>query len=235
MLFSSPLFAGTVPPRIRIFYGAIFSLAITPAIKQFQPEIPQDMYGLLAAIAAEIAVGLIIGMCIQMLLISAQMAGSFLDMQFGLSSVQLFNPSLGSVSSILGQMKFMLALVLFLQLDGHHLMIRALVESYQITPHFETANLGALHTAILGLASKMFMIALQMAAPAAAVAVIIDAAAALINKAIPQMQVYFVSAGVKSGLGILTLAFGLPVIVSVVKMATEQTSYSIAEALGALK
>lgn len=230
MVLVSPLFGPAVAPRVRILFSMLIALSLGPVL---MPEIaiPSDLYGFVVLIAQEIMVGLLIGMCIHALLLAAQAAGSFLDLQLGLNSAQLFNPILGSNTSLMGQTKFMLALVLLLLLDGHHMMLQAYVQSYQIAPTFELVHLDKLVMAWTAFLGQMMVLSMQIAAPAAGVALIIDASAGLVNKSIPQMQVYFVTSGAKTAMGLLTVSFSLPIFAMVIRNGVDITSLRIIELL----
>ncbi|MFX8856587.1 flagellar biosynthetic protein FliR, partial [Acinetobacter baumannii] len=75
----------------------------------------------------------------------------------------------------------MLATVILLLADGHHLMFRAFVESYQV-PIGGIQMDGAFLSALLTLLFRLMLLAAQIAAPVSAVAVIVDVAAGVINK-----------------------------------------------------
>ncbi len=228
MVLVSPLFGPAVAPRVRILFSMLIALSLGPVV---MPHIvlPTDLYGFIALIAQELMAGLIIGLCIQALLLGAQAGGAFLDLQLGLSSAQLFNPIMGSNTSLMGQTKFMLSLVLLLMLDGHHMMLQAWVQSYEIAPTFGLQHLDKLVMAWSAFLGKIMFLSLQIAAPAAGVALIVDASAGLINKAIPQMQVYFVTAGAKTAMGLLTVSFSLPLMAMIIRNGVDQTALKIVE------
>ena len=80
MFLASPLFGGSVPGRVRVLFCFMFSMCVVPVVKGNIGVIPTDMYSLMIAILNEVGVGIIIGLCIQLLLLAAQMAGAFMDM-----------------------------------------------------------------------------------------------------------------------------------------------------------
>jgi len=230
MVMVSPLFGAAIAPKVRILFSFLVALTLGQTV---MPNIvpPTEVYGLGVLIAQEIMAGLLIGMCIQALLLAAQAAGSFLDLQLGLNSAQLFNPMLGMSTSLMGQVKFMLSLVLLLMLDGHHMMLTAYVSSYQIAPTFQMGSLEKLVMAWTAFLGQTLILSMQIAAPAAGVALIIDACAGLVNKSIPQMQVYFVTSGAKTMMGLMTVALGLPLMAMVVRQGVDNTALKISELL----
>jgi len=216
MLMSAPLYGQVVPVNIRVFLGAVLSLALLPVVGPHLPPAPSDLLGVAGLVGREAVMGLLIGGCLQMLLSAIQMAGSFLDLQIGIGSAQVFNPMLGQTASPLGQFKFLLATVIVLLLNGHHLMFDAFVRSYELggVPMTAMPEMLATLTSLLG---QLMLLALQIAAPVAAVTVIIDVAAGLVNKAVPQTQPFLISLPAKLGMGFLCLALGLPALVTAVQ------------------
>lgn len=231
MMLSSPMFGGAVPARVRMFFCLFFAACVAPMAAETVGPVPADMGVLVMMIAHEALVGLIIGLCMQLLLLAAQMAGTIMDMQLGFQMMQMFNPQIGGAVTVLGQFKFMLFLVLIFLLDGHHMMLNAFVQSYSATISFTPDNLEALKQGFLAFLGGICVLALQIAAPVAAVSFIVDAAAGVINKSIPQVPVYMVTMGAKTAMGIMAIALGLPLMVVAVRSGLEHTEQRIADLL----
>ncbi len=233
MFLASPLFGGSVPARVRVLFCFMFSVCVLPAAKDTIREVPPEMYSLFVAIVSEAAIGLIIGLCIQLLLLAAQMAGAFMDMQLGFQMMQMFNPQMGGQTTVLGQFKFLLFLVLVLLLDGHHMMLNAFVQSYQSPLAFDAQNLNDVKNGLVHFIGGVCILALQISAPVAAVSFIVDASSGVINKSIPQMPVSMVTMGAKTAMGITAIALGLPLMVVAVKNGLAFSGQQISEILTA--
>ena len=216
---SSPLLGGQTPVSIRVGFAAVTALALTPALRPYI-QAPTQTYELVTALLHEVAVGLLMGLTLQFLMQSAQMAGSFMDMQMGLGSGQVMNPMLGQPVSILAQFKYLLAIIVLVSMNGHHILFRALAESYQFD---SPLSLTGMKGGVLDFFGKTCILALQMSAPVAAVSIIVDAATGFVNKAVPQMQAFLVSLPAKIALGMVALALGLPVTVAAVQSGVEHS------------
>ncbi|MCH8275576.1 MAG: flagellar biosynthetic protein FliR [Armatimonadetes bacterium] len=207
MVLAAPLFsASSVPVTVRVFFALVLSLALTPLLHGVIP-VPDTLYGLVSMGFHEIVTGLLIGMVGQLVLLAAEIAGSFLDMHIGLGLASVLAPNVGIPSSVIGKFKFMLALVLFLTMNGHHLLINALIASYQVTAEL---SLQATFDVALISVGRMFMLALQIAAPVAAVAFVVDAAFGIISRAVPQINVLMAGISGKLLVGFVALSFALP-------------------------
>lgn len=217
MLLITPVFGSNVPVLLRAMAAGAISAAVTPVVLPYLPEAPQTLADLLTAVGTQAAAGLMIGLMLQLVVLSFQQAGSMLDLQIGLSTSQVLNPATGVMTTLLAHFKSMLAVVLILLVNGHHVALRAFAESFAMAPGFALDDLGAWLTAILALVGKFAWLAVQIAAPAAGVAIIIDAASGLANKAVPQMQVVLVSLPLKVLAGVLVLGMALPLTVAAVE------------------
>lgn len=202
--------------QIRIFACMAFSLSLAPVVQPMIGQMPDTIGELVMATAAQAASGIVLGLCLHLVVYAFQMAGTLLDVQVGLSSVSVFNPLSQQHVTLLGNLKMWLSIVLLLSFNGHHLIFRSLVESYGLTLDVELGKIAI--TTLLG---KMSLLALQIAAPVASAALIVDVASGFINKTIPQMQVYMVAMPAKIILGVTALMLSLPMLAGAVNAGVE--------------
>lgn len=211
MLLASPVFGGQATPgHVRVLTTVCIAGALTFAIAPNPMTPPAGVGGLGLAVANEAAAGLLLGAFMNLVLQVAQIAGSVLDMQIGLSMSQAINPIAGVSVTVLAQFKFMLAMVLYLSMNGHHQLLEAFANSYRSLPALGVDTMPGIANQVVGLVGAVFVLALQIAAPVLAVSVVVDASLGLINRAVPQMQVFLVGMPAKIILGLTVLAFGLP-------------------------
>jgi len=215
MFISSPVFsAQSTPLQVRIFTTMAISGALTVTLGPKIGPAPADMYAFVMAIAHEVLAGLLIGTFMSLVLQAAQMAGSLIDMQMGLSMSQVMNPVSGISSTVISQFKYMLAVVVFLSIDGHHMMLQAFSQSYGSMPGLSMEHLPQMKDSLVGLFGSLSVLAIQMAAPVLGVSLVVDAALGIINKAVPQMQVIVVGMPAKLVIGMIALSVGLPAVVA---------------------
>ncbi len=209
MVLASPLFTGTgTPTMVRIFFALALSFAISPLL-QGHIAVPAEMYGLAAFGFYEIVCGLMIGFAVQMVLLSAQVAGAFLDIQVGFGLGSVLAPNTSVPATVLSRFKFMMAMVVFISMNGHHLLINALIASYSASTQI-SADAG-LQMALDGM-WKMSLLALQIAIPVAAVSFIVDACLGIVSRAVPQINVLMAGISAKLLVGMLALSLTLPAI-----------------------
>jgi flagellar biosynthesis protein FliR len=228
MFLSSPIFGSQgTPVHIRIMTCLAISGSLTLALSQKIGPPPADLYSFVMAIAHEVLAGLLIGTFMSFVLQSAQMAGALVDGQMGLGMSQILNPINGISSTVISQFKYFLAVVVFLSINGHHLMLKAFAQSYGNIPGLSMEHLPAMREGIVSLMGQLSLLALQMAAPVLGVSLVVDAALGIINKAVPQMQVIQVGMPAKIVVGMVALGVGLPAIVAGVNTGVESSLESL--------
>jgi len=215
MFLTSPIFsAQSTPLQVRIFTTLAISGALTVALGPKIGPPPADMYTFVMAIVHEALAGLLIGSFMSLVLQAAQMAGTLIDTQMGLGMSQVLNPINGISSTVISQFKYMLAAVVFLCINGHHLMLQAFAQSYGDMPGLTMSHLPQMKDSLVGLFGSLSILAIQMAAPVLGVSLVVDAALGIVNKAVPQMQVMVVGLPAKIVIGMIALSVGLPAVVA---------------------
>jgi flagellar biosynthetic protein FliR len=100
--------------------------------------------------------------------------------------------------------------MIFLSMDGHHMVIRAIVQSYKVAPTLTVSDMGILQSGVVHLLGNFMLLAIQIAAPVLGVSIIIDAALGLMAKALPQLQPIQIGAPAKLALGMASVSLCLP-------------------------
>lgn len=213
MTTTSPVFSTRLMMTpVRVALTLLLGLLIFPTV---QPQ-PQTVEGarLLLSAVQELIVGLVMGFLGQLIFAALQMAGSLLDMDFGLSMAQVLDPVSYQSQPLLGAFFQTLALVVYFTLNAHHWLLRGLAESYSILPvgTLGTEPDGFLH--VVALFGSMLAAALKMVLPFLAAMMIATAVLAAVNRAVQQMQVFQLGLGVKAALGLTMLMLVLPFFLS---------------------
>lgn len=224
MLLASPVFgAQTTPLPIRILTTLCISAALTCALNPSIAPPPETMHAFVMAVANEAVAGLLIGMFMQLAVKAALIGGSLLDLQIGLSMSQTLNPVAGVPVTVVAQYKFMLATVLFLTLNGHHLMLQAFADSYRVMPTLGLSSLPQLQESLVGLITQISLLAIQMAAPVLAVSFVVDAALGVVSKAVPQVHAMIVGMPAKIIVGLIAMSLALPALSAGVQAGIEHS------------
>ncbi|MNI45859.1 Flagellar biosynthetic protein FliR [compost metagenome] len=169
-------------------------------------------------IMREFLIGILLGFLAYMFFAAIQVAGSFMDIQIGFGIANVIDPMTGASAPMLGNFKYMIALLLFLSVDGHHFLIRAIIQSYEWIPLqnevFKQVYNGQVSDFLIKSFSAMFYISFQLAAPVVAAMFLTDLGLGLLTRVAPQFNVFVIGAPLKMLLGFALLILLFPELVS---------------------
>lgn len=173
------------------------------------------------SIIREILVGIFLGFIAYLFFTVVQIAGSFVDIQIGFGIANVFDPLTGASSPILGNLKYMIAMLLFLSLNGHHLLLKAIMESYEWIPLsnelFTKIYNGQITEFVIKSFSTVFALSFQMAAPLIAALFLTDVGLGLLARVAPQFNILVIGAPLKMLIGFLLLILLFPAYESIFK------------------
>jgi len=157
----------------------------------------------------QILVGLAMGFSMRLVFAAFEMAGDLLGLQMGLAFAQFIDPARGMQTPLIGSFLGVLAMLTFLVIDGHLLVIAAVVQSFELIPI--SANLSVVNSQSIALAgSIMFMLALQISLPVMAAVLISNIVLGILARAAPQLNVMSIGFSITIGVGLWILWVSLP-------------------------
>lgn len=208
MAFAPILGARTIPPRVKAMMAFLFASILAPLMTEFRGEANPEMNWFLT-IALEASVGAAMGIVSTIVFEIIGFAGSLMDYQVGFGFINVVDPLFGANISILGFFYSFLGLLLFVIVDGHHILIEALYRSYEFIPiagwqaSDQALNLLVHHT------SAIFSLGFQIAAPMVIVMFILDFSFGMLGKTVPQFQILVIGFPLKVGFGLIGLGLSM--------------------------
>ena len=199
-----------VPLMVKVALGAILTLSLSPAIPSSIPFPVPGVLGIATYAVVEVLIGLAIGAISTLLLASAEMAGRFLGIQSGIGIATTIDPLTQQESDPLSQLKYWLALVLFLTLEGHHWVLQALQSSLELIPIGGAKLPEQLLPFYSRLVTATVSTAIQLVTPVLGVLLITDVALGFIARAVPQMNIFILSIPLKVGVSLAVMIMVLP-------------------------
>lgn len=233
----APVFGSRmVPPRVRIALVVFLTVSMLPSMAAANaPSVEfHSTAALLLALFVETAVGLMLGLIAQFVFGAVLMAGELAGMQMGLGLSSLIDPQNHDRVVVLAQWQNTLALLLFLTVDGHHMLIQAIAESFRRMP----AGAASLSSAGLGMtvafAGEIFVLALKLAAPVLILILLVNATLGALAKLIPQLNVMVVGFPINVAAGFFILAAAQPFSLRLLEAAFGNVEQSIGAVIDAL-
>lgn len=238
VMMTAPVLGNTrIPATVKIAFSFIVTLLLYLALRPAPLPEPGNIFALSGAIAGEVFAGLIVGYTAYLLFSGIQMAGQVIDIQVGFGLVNVLDPSSGAQVSILGEFYYIVAMLFFLAVDGHHALIKALGESFSLLPAGSIPWLEKASAAgplLAGFFTKLFVIAFQVAAPSIAVLFLTSLSMGLMSRTLPSMNVFVVGMPLNIIVGILVTILSLRLLGTVLTTVSSEVGSSAFRLLSAL-
>jgi flagellar biosynthetic protein FliR len=197
-----------VPVRIRAGMAAVLAAALVPAVAA--APAPASIWSLVGMIGVEAGIGAVLGLVAQLVLAGVQIGGQLAGVQMGFGIVNLIDPQTHAQVSVIAQWENLLALLVFLVLDVHHLLLRALIGSFQVAaPGAVALTAASLHDTV-AMAADLFVIGVRVAAPVVIALLLTNGALGVLARTVPQLNVFVVGFPLNIGVGLVVLGASLP-------------------------
>jgi len=212
-------FFGTyiLPNLVKAGLALMISIVLLAVVRPDPMLFPEGLLDGLNLIVSELILGLVIGLTIRLFFAAIQLAGQLVGFQIGFAIANVIDPESGGHSSILSQMGYWVAILIFLVLDGHHVLLRTLADSFSIIQVGCLSFREALFHKILGASGDMFAMAIKIGAPAIAALLFTSAAFGIVAKVVPQMNVLIMAFPLKIVVGLFFFGFSLEVLLYFMK------------------
>lgn len=207
----APPFNGAmVPVRVRIGVAValgffVASLGLDAPFSIAEISVPSLVF----AIFTQVLIGVAMGFVIQLLLSAFVVAGSFIDLSTGLTAGALYDPVTQSQTAPIGRVYQMISLALLVTLDGHLLVIRGVIRSYEAAP-MHTLELNALGSVMSSGVEQLLIAAIEISFPVMAALMLTEIALGIASRAAPRMNIMTIGFGIKSVVAIAMIGLGAP-------------------------
>lgn len=187
---TAPLWGhSSVPRQAKIGLAFLIALVIAPVLPPM-PDVPIMSWAGLGLMVEQMLIGIAMGLVMHVVFAVVQAAGEFIGLQMGLAFATFFDAGSGTNTMILSRVLYMIALLLFLALGGHLMLLEALVSSFQGLP----VGIGAFNPAAFDMLVRyggtIFVAGMSLALPLVASLLIINLAMGILNRSAPQLTVF---------------------------------------------
>ena len=205
-----------IPGMVKLALCLLLTIIITPFVKTDSLFV---MESFTLSIILNIVTGALIGYMAQLILMAVEAGADMINMQMGLSSAMVLEPTTSSQVSILSKIMALFGLLIFINLGGVYWLIRALMRSFEIFPIYATSipleqlvNMNYLIT----MSSNVLFMGLQIAAPVLLATLGQDIILGVISKTAPQVNVFQLSFLLKPVLGAAIMVWILPMLLNII-------------------
>jgi len=156
------------------------------------------------------SVGFMIGLIASLLFAAISLSGEILGRHMGFGMARVIDPTFGGQTSVVAQFENLVALMLFLAISGHHLLVLALCDSFEIVPIGGVRCDSTIVTELIQVTARIFPIAIKITAPAFVILILTTVVIGLVARCVPQMNVLIVGLPLKIAVGLIGLAACVP-------------------------
>lgn len=207
---SFPFFGSSaITSRLRAMIALALTFFILPLAGQEHLGHDWSLGVLVLHLARETGIGLVVGYGAKFLFEAFTLAGTFAGRQMGFAMADLIDPVTSAPQSMIGQFWALVAILFFLAIDGHHFLVRLMLENFNVVPLAQGSFSPATAQLLVEGSTEMFRLALRLAAPALIITMMLDVGMAVLSRAMPRFQIFFVALPLKLTVGVFALVVSM--------------------------
>lgn len=207
---TSPIFGENAVPRTAKV-GLAFALTVIVApVAPPMPDIAPTSWAGIMIIIQQFIIGAALGLVMRLVFAAVQAAGDYIALQMGLSFASFYSPEAQGTTTVLSRFLNMIAVLMFMALNGHTIMIRILIETFIRLPIGQEGLDPAGFDAIAHWGAFIFSAGFLMAMPILTALLIINISMGILNRASPQFSIFSVGFPITLLTGVVLLTFMTP-------------------------
>jgi flagellar biosynthetic protein FliR len=218
VLFMLPIFGTAMLPNlVKAGMALTISFALFTVVRPDPNLFPESLLSSLNLIVSEVIFGLVIGLTIRLFFAAIQLGGQLIGFQMGFAISNVLDPESGAQTPIVAHMGYWIAVLIFLLLNGHHILLKTLADSFSVVEVGSFGFRDGLFHKILDVSGDMFSIAIKFGAPTIAALLFTSAAFGIVAKLVPQMNILIVAFPLKIVVGLFFFGLSLRVLLYLVE------------------
>ena len=209
-LAAMPIFGQQgLPSMLKAGLGVLFVLLLFPVVPHVFPGPKDSLIVMFVLAVKETICGLLIGYATNAVFWAVEFAGAIIGYQTGFSIVASIDPMTNIQNAVLGRIQYIMVALIFLSMNGHHLFLSGLAQSFEIIP------LGTLHLNphllqwILGIAAGVSEMAIKLSAPIMVALLMTDVGLGILARVAPQMNIFVIGFSLKVGIVLVLMSSGM--------------------------
>ncbi|WP_291955354.1 flagellar biosynthetic protein FliR [Mahella sp.] len=214
----SPVFGRReVPAYLKIGMSFMMAMVLLNTMPLQSMDIVNNIWLYGWILLKEMLIGMVMGYITTLAFSAILIAGQIMDFQIGFGMVNAFDPINEVAVPIVGNLINMMALLLFFGMNGHHVLISLLFDSYTVLPVGGFSIEPDILWYILDIFIQTFVWAIKLAIPLMAVLLLTEVMLGILSRALPQMNVFVMGMPIRLMIGLIMLLLVLPVYVNLME------------------
>lgn len=214
LVVSWPVFGvETISPPIKVLFGLVLTMVIFPTVQWLPAQADFSQSSLPLLVMREVFIGLSMGFLAQFFFFAFRVAGEMISQAMGLSAAALFNPAMGGQATSVEHLYVAMASLFYLAANGHHYLIKGIVESLQYLPPGVLALNTSQFTGVGAMAAEVVTFGLRLSAPVVISILVVNLILGVVGKTVPQLNVLVTSFPINIMVGFFLMIITLPLII----------------------
>lgn len=208
---------------VQLLVGLISALSLI-VMMQLPPDtlLPDWGWAYALMIGGEVLMGVSLGFLVTLIIGGVQIGGEIIDHLIGFAVVDVIDPVTNESASLIGNLKGLMATMLFLLMHGHHHMFRGLMRTFEAVPPGAAGLPVGVWPFILGYSEALFVVGLQIAAPCLIVMTLLYVPEGFLARMVPQLNLMINDVPFRIAIGLFVVWLGLGPLMAVVTGLIEE-------------
>lgn len=234
-LATSPVFGHkSINARLRVLIAFCVALSIFTVTDPAMPEY-STVFGFSLLIIKELAIGLSLGFTAAFVMAILVMAGEFIDREIGFTMSSNFDPSIGAMVTITGELYDKMVLLVVVVSNLHYFILKALAQSFELVPIGRAdINYPYIYTNVIGFIGEYFSIGFRIAMPIFLGATMLNIILGVLAKSSPQLNMFAVGIQFKVVVGLLLLSITVMFIPNIATYLMEKIQHMLTTLIGGM-
>lgn len=205
-----PVFSsGQTPTQIKVGLSVMIALVLFPIMAPLVPVLELTPVTFLLFIVAEVLLGMLLGLVTRLIFTAVEFGATMIGYKMGFAAANIFDPQNERQLSLISQFQNVFAIMIFLAIDGHHILLRTAAASYEYLPPGQFNISGNAIPYLMELASHMLLIGFQFSAPVLAILMLTGLVLGVLARIFPQLNVFMLSFPLNIGIAFTVMALTL--------------------------
>ncbi len=199
----------SVPRQVKVALSLLLTMIVAPTLGSI-PQVPLVSSTGIWIVLQQVLIGVAMGLSMRAVFAIVQAAGDYVGLQMGLSFAAFFDPTSGGQTQVVARLLNLLALLIFMSVDGHLLLIMTLVESFTVLPVTEASLPARGWWVLVAAGSHIFTGGLMLSLPIVATLLAVNLAMGILNRVSPQFSIFAVGFPITLLIGMAMLQLLMP-------------------------
>jgi len=200
------------PPQVRIGLGFMVALLLFPLMAPQTPTHDFNLVRFAVVVTGEVLVGLFLALVAQLIFTAVSFGGTVIGYQMGFAAANIFDPQTTQQLSLMSQFSNVLAILLFLSMDMHHIFLEVILDSYTLLPPGWLDFSGGAVDLLMDSAGRMFLLGVKLSAPILALLLISNLVLGILARVFPQLNVFMLSFPINIAVALIVIGLTLNIL-----------------------